>query len=63
MSDPNWFWIGAMFGVVLYCIVQAVRDLRAKQYGWAIAAMLSATVLLTMPIQSHAVKVTIPQSR
>ena len=63
MNDPNWFWMAALLGVVIYCVVQTVRDVRAKHYGWAAAAAISALVLATMPIQTHAVEVDLPVTR
>lgn len=57
---PSLFWIAALLAVVLYCIAQAVRDFRAKRYGWAIAAAASAAVLLTVPFPTHAVKIDLP---
>jgi hypothetical protein len=63
MNDPSWFWIAALTAVTIYCIVQAVRDFRAKRYAWAAAAAISAALLTTMPIKSHAVKVGLPVNR
>ena len=56
MNDPSWFWIGALGFVTLYCAVQAVRDFRRKRYAWAAAAVISAALLASMPIKTHAVK-------
>jgi len=60
MYHPSWFWMGALSAVTVYCVAQAVRDFRAKRYLWAAAAALSAGVLLTMPVATHAVKVDLP---
>jgi hypothetical protein len=49
-----------MAAVTIYCIVQAIRDFRAKQFAWAAAAALSAAVLLSIPIKTHAVKIDLP---
>ncbi|NIJ18349.1 hypothetical protein FHS95_000018 [Sphingomonas naasensis] len=57
----NLFWIAALLAVVVYCIAQAVRDFRAKRYGWAIAAAASAVVVLTIPWPTHAIKIDLPQ--
>jgi len=62
MSTSGWFWTTALAAVAVYCAVQAVRDFRAKRYAWAAAAAISAVLLLTMPMQSHAVKIDLPQS-
>lgn len=52
--------IAALGAVVIYCVVQAVRDFRAKYYAWALAAVVAAIVLATIPIKPHVVKVDIP---
>ena len=56
----SWFWMAALTAVIVYCVAQAVRDLRAKRYAWAAAAVLSVALLLSMPVQTHAVKVDLP---
>ena len=56
----SWFWIAASTAILAYCVAQAIRDFRAKRYGWAAAAAIAAILLLTMPIQTHAVKVDLP---
>jgi hypothetical protein len=58
-SSP-WFWSFALVAVVIYCGTQAVRDFRAKRYAWAVAAALSAAVILCVPIKTHAVKIDLP---
>lgn len=63
MNDPYWFSMIALLAVIIYCVVQAVRDVRAKRYGWAAAAALSALLLLTLPIPTHAVKVDLPMNQ
>ena len=60
MNDPSRFWMTALMAVILYCIAQGIRDLKAKQYGWAIAAAFAAIALASMPIQSHMVKIDLP---
>lgn len=62
MNDLSWLWMVALSAVTIYCIVQAVRDFRAKRYAWAAVAAICAVLLLTMPIQSHAVKIDLPAS-
>ncbi|HEY0623805.1 hypothetical protein [Sphingomonas sp.] len=58
---PNsWFWRAALTAVIVYCVAQAVRDLRAKRYAWAAAAVIAAALLLIMPVQTHAVKIDLP---
>lgn len=60
--ENSWFTIAAITFVALYCVVQAVRDIRAKRYIWAAAAGISAALLLTMPVQTHAVKIDLPMA-
>ena len=60
MNDLSWFWLVALLTVTIFCIVQAIRDFRAKNYAWAAAAAISAALLLSMPIQTHAVKIDLP---
>lgn len=54
-------WMVALFAVVAYCLIQAIRDFRAKRYIWAIAAAISAALLAAMPIQTHSVVVDLPR--
>lgn len=58
--ENSWLWIAALPLVALYCVMQAIRNIRAKRYAWATAAALSAAVVLTIPIPTHAVKVNLP---
>jgi hypothetical protein len=55
--------IAALAAVVIYCVVQAVRDFRAKHYARASAAAVAAIVLATIPIRPHVVKVDVPAPR
>lgn len=63
MNDAAWFSMAALGTVAIYCIAQAVRDLRAKRYVWAVAGLVSALVLVSIPIPSHAVKIDLPVTR
>lgn len=56
-------WFMALLGVALFCIVQAVRDIRAKNYAWGIAAAIAGAVILAMPVQTTAVKIDLPAAR
>ncbi len=47
-----------------FSMSRAIADLRAKRYVWAIAGAVCALAIgaaLVMPIQTHAVKVDLPQ--
>jgi len=59
----SWFCMAALAAVTAYYVAQAVRDLRAKRYAWAAAAIVSAGLLLTMPVQTHAVKIDLAAAR
>ena len=56
-------WMQVIGGVTIYCIVQAVRDLRAKHYARAAVSATCATALLLTPIRTHAVKLDLPVGR
>lgn len=58
----SWFWTAASTAILAYCVAQAVRDFRARRYGWAAAAAASAALLLLMPVQTPAVKIDLPMS-
>ncbi len=60
--ENSWFWMAASTAVLVYCVAQAIRDFRAKHYAWAAAAAAAAALLLTMPVQTHAVKIDLPMS-
>ena len=57
----DWWWIWVLPLVAVYCLVQAVRDFRRKQYvATAIGAALAVAIMF-VPIQTHAVTVDLPQ--
>ena len=60
--ENSWFWLAASVALLAYCVAQAIRDFRAKHYGWAAAAAIAAILLLMMPMQTHAVKVDLPMA-
>ena len=45
---------------VVYCIARAIVDVRRRQYWWAAAGFLTALAICLIPIQTHAVKITLP---
>jgi hypothetical protein len=45
----------------LYCLVQAVRDVRRKQHVAAAIGAALAVAILVSPIRTHAVKIDLPQ--
>ena len=60
MNEFNLFWAAALIFSAFYCIAQAIRDIKAKNYIWAAAAAASAAALLLVPIKTHAIKVDLP---
>src|SRR5437868_6936371 len=62
---PKLYWVLMLVPVAIgiYCAAQAVRDFRAKRYGWAAAGAISALVLFagSIPAQTHAVKLEMPR--
>lgn len=54
-------WIVAGLFATVYCVARAVRDLRQKEYAWAALGLASAVILVSIPVQTHAVKVTLPE--
>jgi hypothetical protein len=45
---------------VLFCVAVGIRDIRRKDYVWAILAFVCVAVLVTAPIPTHAVKLDLP---
>lgn len=58
MQSP--LWMLALAAAGFYCLARGIVDLRARRYGWAVAGLASAAILLTVPIPSHAVKIDLP---
>lgn len=56
-------WFMALLAVALFCIIQAVRDIRAKNYVWGFAAAIAGALILAMPVQTTAVKIDLPVAR
>ena len=47
--------------VTLFCIAVGIRDLRRKDYVWAVLALVCVAALLTAPIQTHPAKLDLPR--
>ncbi len=43
-----------------YCLARAFADLRQRRVRWGLAGIASFVAILVVPIQTHAVKVTLP---
>lgn len=52
------FW--TLLALIAFCSVQAVRDLRRRNYPMAGLAALCVLLILLAPLQTHAVKVDLP---
>ena len=54
-----------LLGVTIYCCCQVARDRRQEQYGWAafaaVLGLASFLLVLTTPIETHAVKIELPR--
>jgi hypothetical protein len=55
-----WVMVGLMAAV--YCLARGIQDFRQKNYVWAVAGLLSAAAILFVPVQTHAVKVVLPET-
>ena len=57
MQDSTLWWIGL---VMIYLIVLAVRDFRAKNYVWAALSAIAVVGAAFLPMQSHSVTIDLP---
>ena len=62
MMGMDWFWVNALLFAGLVLLVRAFVDVKNKQYFWAAMSFAAALVILCTPIQTHAVKIDLPQS-
>ncbi|MBB5716451.1 hypothetical protein FHS94_003317 [Sphingomonas aerophila] len=53
-------WNVAALIAVIYCLIKAVFDLRARRFVWGIIGLLSAGIILLTPMKTHAIKVDLP---
>lgn len=56
-------WPAILLLVAVYCLVQIVRDVRARNYSMAAAGGICLALLVLVPIQSSAVKLDVPMHR
>ncbi len=56
----NYFWMIVPLVVAIYCIARAIVDIRSKNYVWAAFGLICGGFILTMPIETHAVKIDLP---
>ena len=53
-----WFLAGGL--AAFFCIVVGIRDVRRRDYIWAVAAFMAAGVIILTPNPNHAVSVVLP---
>ena len=52
--------VTGLMAVALFCFAAGIRELKRKEYIWAVFAFASALVVVATPIQTHAVKFDVP---
>ena len=52
----------ALLAILIYCVIQIVRDLRRRNYGMAALGLACIAALSLAPIQTHAVKIDLPMA-
>lgn len=60
MNDPETLSLVLFLVVIAYCLCQAVRDLRARQYLWAAAGLIAAGALASIPVKTHTLTINLP---
>ena len=50
----------ALILVALFCLAVGIREVRRKDYIWAVTAFVVAGLVIIIPIPSHALKVELP---
>jgi len=59
----NWLlMLAPLLFAAAYCLARAVVDARQRRWWWAITGLVAAIAIITLPLPTHAVKVTIPVS-
>jgi predicted PurR-regulated permease PerM len=58
MSTP--LLMSLMAATALYCVVQALRDFRRKNYVWGAIGVALTLAILAIPVPTHAVKIDLP---
>lgn len=55
MLAAAWPWL--FFLAIAYCVVQTVRDVRARRYGLAAFGALCVAILAFIPVEANKMKV------
>ena len=50
------FSVIALAVAILYCLARAIYDLVHRRYAWAVAGFACAALLMSVPLEMHAVK-------
>jgi hypothetical protein len=53
-------WAIAQLAVAAFCFARGIVDLRQRRFAWGALGMLSGIIIMTTPIQTHAVKYDLP---
>ncbi len=53
----SFLWIVAIAACGIFIAVRALFDLRAKRYGWGVAGLVAAVVILMAPVPTQTVMV------
>lgn len=53
-------WLVAGPAAAVYCIARRSVDLRQRRFLWGALGLIAGLVLMTTPIESHAVKYDLP---
>ena len=56
------FSLIALAAASLFCLVRAIIDFTQRRYRWAAAGLACAVLLMSVPIETHAVKFDLPRS-
>lgn len=53
-------WVLAGLAAAAYCIARGIVDLRQRRFVWGALGVLAGLLLMSIPIQTHAVKFDLP---
>jgi hypothetical protein len=53
-------WAIAVLAVAAYCFARGIVDLRQRRFVWGAVGILGGIIIMTVPIQTHAVKYDLP---
>jgi hypothetical protein len=53
-------WVIVSFAAAAYCLARGIVDLRQRRFAWGALGIVSGILIMTVPIQTHAVKYDLP---